>query len=98
MKIYKIMAVRQKSTLIVTSIRLSEGLMDFIKTDIEENKLHVTLSDWVQTACLLYRDKRLAELRDGSTPPPVATQKNERRIKGLNQRDFGGLTSWTSSW
>ena len=69
MKIYKIMAVRQKSTLIVTSIRLSEGLMDFIKTDIEENKLHVTLSDWVQTACLLYRDKRLKELQDGPPPP-----------------------------
>ena len=69
------MAVRQKSTLIVTSIRLSEGLMDFIKTDIEENKLHCTLSDWVQTACLLYRDKRLKELEDRATPPQERRKK-----------------------
>ncbi len=49
--------------LVVTTIRLPKGIIEFIESDIEENQLHRDRTNWIQTACNEYREKRLAETK-----------------------------------
>ena len=67
------MVIRNKSEQLV--IRITKGLTDFIDQDIEQNQLHSNRSDWVTTAILFYRDKRMKETKDRSAPPPLTTSK-----------------------
>lgn len=60
---YSIMSMQRPKEHLV-AIRMPIGLLKFIDQDNEENYLHSSRTDWILTACMMYREKRMHEIRE----------------------------------
>lgn len=53
----------QSNTTTVISLRLTPGILRFIDEDLEDNEIHRTRTDWLQTAIDHYMKERLADMK-----------------------------------
>lgn len=51
----------QSNSTTVISIRLTPGILRFIDEDLEQNEIHRTRTDWLQTAIEHYMKERLED-------------------------------------
>lgn len=56
---------RKKSNVSVsTTMRLTEGLRDFIDWDVHSNQIHRDRSDWIMCAIIKYMDYRTEQIKE----------------------------------
>ena len=61
------MPAKKSNISIVTTIRLTEGLNEFIKNDVEQSKIHKDRTDWIMCAIIRYMDFRKEQMKSDTS-------------------------------
>ena len=67
---FPIMPRKKSNVSVSTTIRLTEGLREFIENDVKVNQIHRDRSDWIMTAIIHYMELRMEQEKQKREAPP----------------------------